>query len=624
MRRYPRRWIVYDTETTEHRVSGQPGTRELTFRLGAAVGYHLFSDSTSEGEWLDMITPEVFHDWIDCADRTDVPIWIFAHNHSFDARVVGFFRDLALGRYALAPTPGAKRRGAYREPLFLVDGPPFLLRLWREDGQQLILADTYNWLEVPLAQIGDWLGYPKGRVDFAKATDAELLEYCRRDVEITDRALQAIWGFCRKIHVVHWQPTIAAQALSVFRGYKASKRVKMPDDVSLLALDRHAYYGGRQEAFRLGRVDTPVHQVDVNSMYPYVMKHSLFPCEVIDHELQETDPKEGPPPHPSQTTAEVWLDAPDTPYPVHCRDGVWHCRGRVRTILCGPELRRACEARHVIRYSRYCRYRLSDLFSEMVQSLWDLRLDAQRRGEGIPDRLSKSLMNSLTGKFGQKTGKWVTQGQDYPRNHYGHGLGVGAIQGQDYEWRIIAGTLQHRTKDVLAAHAFVPISAYITSYGRVFMDAVRSKLWEPDTYYQATDSLLLSSENLMMLAHAGLLKDDELGMFRHEGTWEWIDIKALNWIERNQRPIRGGVPHSAEPLGSGVFMGEKWGTFWGGISTASSLSPCIRTTLTRLSETYSRGRVSPGGACTPWRISNWHLSPEEQAMLPILPDRDQG
>jgi hypothetical protein len=617
MRGYPRRYLVYDTETREIPRLGMPGTRDLVFRLGCAVYHELPERSEDDATYFSFRSTDQFHDFVGAIPLGGDPIYIFAHNHGFDSRIVGFYDQLAQGTYTLMPPKQDRRKRSHREPLFVIDGPPFLLRLYRPDGQELLLYDTMNWLDCSLAQVGEMLGYPKGSVDFRAATDIELADYCRRDVEITHLALRKIWGFCRGFGVKDWRPTVASQAHQSFRLRYGKGKIQMPEDHEDFGLDRHAYYGGRNECFQLGRIEGPIIQTDVNSMYPSLMKDSLFPVEILEKQHECKTPTEGAPSGPGQVTAEVWLESPDTAYPVRCRDGVWYCRGKVRTILCGPELRRACESGHVRQYGRWTRYRMSRIFTSYVQDLWAVRVDAHLRGEALPERLAKGMMNSLYGKFGEQGGDWVSLGDDYQKGDYGKGCNY-AQPGQDpIDWRVIDGLHQRRRRDQLTDHSFVPIAAYVTSYGRVFMDAVRSKLWEDGIYYQATDSLLVDTGNWEMLDAAHLCGPDELGKFRKEDTHEWIDVRNVHQVDRPRKPLRGPIPSAAAQPHPGVYEYDLWEGPWTGIVQGRASCVSLEATLRRLRGTYARQEVLASGRCRPWAISNWHLTPEEQRRGPI-------
>jgi len=169
----------------------------------------------------------------------------------------------------------------------------------------------------------------------------------------------------------------------------------------------------------------------------------------------------------------------------------------------------------------------------------------------------------------------------------------------------------------------VPIAAFVTSYGRVFMDAVRDKLYPEGVFYQSTDSLLLDRDNWGLLDAAGLCGEDKLGLFREEAIHEWVDIQGNEVIDRPRKPKRGGLPRKAVPKGNNIYEHERWEGPWTGIARGNYSSVSILRVLSELRPIYTRQGVRDDGRCEPWSISNWQLAPEEQRRKPISRQGDR-
>jgi len=188
---------------------------------------------------------------------------VFAHNWSFDACVLDTF-DILLDR-------GWTLRQA------IIESPPVILA-WRRDRASIEMLDTLNFWRMGLAKIGESLGIPKlpmpAMSDSAKVWDI----YCRRDVEILRQALHQWWGFLLAHDLGGFARTLAGQAIRAYRHRFMESPILIDDDANALKLGRESYHGGRVEAFRLGRVEGPVHSLDVNSMYPFVMRKHTYPA----------------------------------------------------------------------------------------------------------------------------------------------------------------------------------------------------------------------------------------------------------------------------------------------------------------------------------------------------------
>ena len=305
MRGFPTRYVVYDTETTAERLLGHPDTEQLRFRVGVALVHDGTPGAPPAEQFLHFTDTDEFFALIDALPLSSNPLWIFAHNHGFDARIVGWFRQVSLGRYSMYPGAAVKGRGRFKEPLAILASPPFLVRLFRPDGQVIFLTDTYQWFERSLAAIGDQIGMPKGKVHFEDCPIEELITYCERDVLILEEAIKRMWQFLKRVRVRDWQPTRAAQAMMIFRSGYERKRIRRPKDAAPLKFARLSYYGGKVECFYIGKREGAFYQVDVNSMYPWVMKECLMPVEIIESDLDPERRVKGHPPHPAQTTGSV-------------------------------------------------------------------------------------------------------------------------------------------------------------------------------------------------------------------------------------------------------------------------------------------------------------------------------
>lgn len=617
MRGFPVRYVVYDTETNAVAKPATRNTIELTWKLGAAVLVDPVSYQQGEPVWIELTESRQLHEMMAALLYDKEPVWVFAHNHGFDARIAGWFRELSNGRYSLLPDaslPGAYR---FKTPLFIAANPPFLVRLFRPDGQQILLCDTYQWFDMSVHALGEKLGTPKLDTPDPAANDKEWMRYCRRDVLIVWAALQKLWAWLKEMGVSDWEVTRAAQAYAIWNRRYKRKGIVRPQDPDCLAMDRHAFYGGRVEPYFRGMVNGPCHQIDINSLYPHVMMHNLYPSEVVAYNPRlETTPPDAIT-HPYSYTAEVYINSPDKPYPVRCRDGVWWCRGKVRTILPGPELSIAFGMGHVFHVGRWVRFKMSRLFYEYVRYFWDLRRKFQAEGDEIGQLTCKYMMNSLFGKFGQKDGKWLYRGKEKTDRHYGQGMIVGVTPEYDREWRMLAGQLYERFQDQESPTAFVPIASFVTSYARLLMDNCKYMIRNDNVLYQATDSFLVTDQGRQLAYSHGLVKPQNLGCFKESGSWQNVYIHGIGALDLDEARIRPGIKPKSQRVAPEVWQQEVWEGAEVGIFAGNCDSVSIRNTLIRTSTAYQRGITTPDGWVMPHSIDNWDLTPEHQAKHPI-------
>lgn len=610
---YPTRYVVFDTESRSRKVKSNPPTTLLTLRLGVAVIVDAQADRSRVPRFVEFTDSHGFHAALEGMPYSSTAIHVFAHNMGFDARMVEWFRYVTEGSYSLLPPAGMKGAGRYKTPLFIGESPPFIVRLWRSDGQQFILLDTFQWLQKPLLTIGEWLEFPKGIMPSEDAPDGDWLDYCRRDVHLTHAALLKLWRFLGSIKCMDFLPTPASQAMFFYRTKFERKQIIRPKDPTTLHLDRHAYYGGRVDCFWLGHREETTHQVDVTGLYPSVMIGSQYPSKQLEVHMDRTwsDPPDDF--QPSHCTAEVWLESETGEYPVRTSEGTYYCTGRVRTILCGPELEQAWIKGHVQFIGRYVRYELKPLFNGVIKYLWACRKTAKTNGDKFDDYLCKMMMNSLHGKFGQKSGDWLYQGKQLPCDKYAYGGVVGKSIENDRDFRVLAGHCYERDKGQEDPKGFVPIAAWCTSYARVFMDEIRAKCGEGNVLYQATDSLLLSGLGLAQLQVAGYVRDNELGYFHYEGSYPWVNVHGIHDLDLGDVRKRPGIRRNALTISDEIFEQEEWTGFSKGVFAGKVSSVSIATISKRIRHGYVKRQSLADGRTVPIRASNWDLAPEDQS-----------
>lgn len=140
-----------------------------------------------------------------------------------------------------------------------------------------MFADSTNIYKTSVRKLGALLGMDKietdeGYEEYYKVKSKadiskKMIDNCIRDCEIVYESLLRAFEFSGSIKI-----TQAGLSMNYYR------RFHMPFDIHSNNHVNHfykSYYGGRVEAFKLGNVFANV--LDVNSMYPYIMKTSTFP-----------------------------------------------------------------------------------------------------------------------------------------------------------------------------------------------------------------------------------------------------------------------------------------------------------------------------------------------------------
>ena len=140
--------------------------------------------------------------------------------------------------------------------------------------ENITFGDSMNIYPTSVEKIGKLIGLNKMTNTKIKGQKLQKdnitnqdIEYCVTDCKIVFKALQRIFEMTGNIKL-----TLPSLAMYDFRKNYITQNIEFSELVDEFY---DSYYGGRTEAFRIGKVDAKVY--DVNSMYPYAMLTTTFP-----------------------------------------------------------------------------------------------------------------------------------------------------------------------------------------------------------------------------------------------------------------------------------------------------------------------------------------------------------
>ena len=465
-------------------------------------------DYYNEGQFYDMV-----RDNLDCR--------VVAHNWNFDAAV------LRVGSADNAERYGYEidvKGGIY--PLVKEGYAPFLLRLQFEDGYAQLLCNT-NFYKQSLASIGDSLKLPK--TDMPDTGDIPaMLEYCRNDVAILRAAFFAMFAYTQDIAGVTPGITAAMASNRVYRAGYYRGRIEAQGTHHIPYVndaERSAYHGGRTDTFYKGTPNgQQVYKYDVNSLYPYCMLGNMPVRYLQSGSTQWVGGYDG---YIVLADVDIYIP-PESDYGFLGLEGVKiegrliFPVGRYRAWVWEPLLKIADRHGYIERVHNVLLYECENIFDEYVTDLFARRLEYKRTGNDAFQLLTKLMMNSLYGKFGQKqSGKWV----DTDPDEYNVLYGLSDVErfqqywdGEEHEYwqqgdklyRFVGGS-------GLARHSICSIAGYITAKARALLwTALAAVITQGGELYMCdTDSVVCN-----IPLPAVLVDDSELGKFALEGLVE--------------------------------------------------------------------------------------------------------
>lgn len=545
-RRFPHRLLFFDSESSVSNWDDPfADTKEHTPRL--IVSHYWVLDGSryvqrEERIWEGDGLCAAFWDYVGMlassryGERQQGSLTVVAHNLKYDVQATGGIHYLTEAGWTGSP--------AYAK------GLTYICRLSRQK-RGIALVSSTNWYPMKLERLGRDFGIDKLDTDTQTKDRDELLAYCRRDVEVMERAVLFLFAFLdgRNLDgspllapdgkplgpVGTYGDTIASVAFKAYRYGFMDFPVDCHVDPEATTLERASYHGGRTEVFYLGKqAPLPVRVLDKNSLYPSVMRGNLYPTRLLG--VREGDltalrlAVEGG----SLVIADVSvsIDRPSLP---HVSDKLTFPVGEFDTVLTTPELRVAFAQGEVLAVRKWALYEGAPIFDRFISTLYGLREVAKRDGNESLSLLYKNLMNNLYGKFGQRSEEWEEVGPAPPEGTVAAELASGPMMLEDGTIRtfsVWAGRLW-QTSGVRkeSYNSFPAIASFVTAYARVSIlaDMTVAGAFDPEVvstnaragrevFYMDTDSLHVTEVGYKRLQAAGLVDEFRLGALKLERT----------------------------------------------------------------------------------------------------------
>lgn len=571
-------WL--DTETFQEPVGFDAVRHRLRFGW-AAYRRRLKGGAWSAPSWCYFTAAGELWDWVEGLLHGKTRLYLFAHNHGFDLPVVDAFAQLHARGFVLGRA--------------VIDCPPVILK-WRRGGCTIEALDTLNIWRVPLARLGEKVGVRKLRMPAETASARRWLAYGRRDVKVIMAACLAWFDFLKLHRLGGFAPTLASQAMRAYRHRFMEHELVTDDDTNALELARGSYVGGRVECYRLGRVEGPVYRLDVNSMYPFVMRDSYYPVKLISTTRRA-----------SLEDLRAWLSCycvtalvdiftPAPAYPVIHEGRLVFPINRFTTTLCTPELHMALEAGHVERVHHVAVHERAVIFREFVTELWALRRKAAACGDALLEWLLKIFQNSLYGKWGQRGRVYREAGQvEYTDARAW--LELDADTGTVYKHRALGGLHQIFADDAESYNSMPAIAAHVCAYARAHLWRLQLTAGREDLFYCDTDSLDTSQAGYDHLA--ALVNPAELGALKLESVEPWMVYHGPKDYESATKRKTKGVRAGAVWLEPNVVIQQQWSSLVGLVRAGDVSAPITRAVVKQLQRRYLKGLPTANGRVLP-------------------------
>jgi len=535
-------------------------------------------------------------------------VWAYAHNLHFDLQISNLANELIwLG---------------WKVTDFALDSASPWLRLHRRECT-LTVCDSFSWLPVKLAEVGEAIGRAKPPLPSESDPEAVWLERCRADVTILAEAMLKLMSWWDRCDLGRWSVTGAAAGWNVMRHRPILGKVLIRPDQTECDDDRAAIYGGKRYCWRTGTLPPGRYaELDIERAYTVACRDLPLPSGrmarfgslTLDHPWLACD-RQG-------VIARVLLNADQPRWPARCAGRVWYPVGRFWTTLAGPDIREAIMQGAVEQIGPGWVHSLGRAFTPWAD--WCLSAQADQSGE-TPD-LAKIVLRhwgrTSVGKWAQRgfetipLGTAPTDGWDTSDGwHHGAGARMTIVDFGGQRWQVTAAGE--------ADNAYPAILAWVESYVRVAIGRASSLLGDDVMVSCDTDGMIIDVNRLtdraapvtgrisparpketraeMMIALAGELAAPF--HLREKRSYHQAEIIGPQHMRLDGKARMSGIPASAIADRAGVLHALVWPKLAWQMAHGRP-GEYVRPTHTyRLAAVYAPGWVLADGAVRPVELS---------------------
>lgn len=528
---------------------------------------------------------------------------VYGHNVGYDVNVTKAI-DVLVGKLEYVVTS-------------VFDKGSYILKLEKQitakRKKTITFLGTGNYFPGKLESIAKTFGFPEKKAfDFDTGTFLEAIPYCQRDVEICRRAMEGFRQLLSEYDLGPMRPTIAGQAFATFcyKFMDTNKPIFIHTNEKATKLERESYHGGRVECFKVGHFAGDFYKLDVNSMYPSAMIANKFPTRLKLYRARCTLRQlkkfimQG-----YGVIAKVKIHESETePHiPYQGKEKLFFPGGEYTVTLATPELIYCLNKNIILDVGEICVYEMDYIFKDYVEFFYHQRDKAKAAKDNMLSNMFKLFLNSLYGKFGQKSDNWTLVGQCDPK--------LFRIEtecrsdGTRKEVKYLGGSIFEHEPPTEAYNAFCAIASHVTSYARQMLAGFMQIAGRENLYYCDTDSLFTNKLAYEKILASGGIHNNDLGKLKlesnHKEMWLYgpkdykLDDKVtLKGIGKNDLKV-------INPLtGKEEYHCMQWPKQNGLLRKGGYEKYATITIVKRLTRKYKGGVILNDGTVRPYVIKN--------------------
>lgn len=540
--------IAYHAETKTDELPSSPGSTYKGFRIASAISARYRDMQATAKKVLTCLCPADFWSMLERTTAANYTTWVVGHNILQQLIVSEMPSEFEQCKMVVEWPRSAKTRennqdeNVHQSSLCVIDNPPTIIAAkCVKSGGRVVFVDLLNWFQTTLPCLAEsgkqrLPSRPESEDNFSRWEN-----YCNCAAEVVFSSFLELMRWVKDNDMGMFRYTAPSQSMAAYRHRYMTHQLYIHDNEDVKQVERASYFGGRTEIFKMGRIQSLVHQLDVNSLFPYIMSAGNYPSRLDRFCL--TDRFSEPPLDIdyAKSVATVEIDTQEPIYPVRHKRNILYPIGRFKTTLCGQELANARMRGQILKVASWAEYELNPIFNEFVAGFWAMRQAYKAEGNELYDMFAKKMMNSLYGKFGQRSPAWVNVPHGMAAIPWSQWTEYNEATKRRKVYRSFGWQTQEYTDREEIVGTFVAISSFITSAARMYMNELRSVAGTKEVYYQGVDSLIVTDAGYRRLYSSDLVDNESLGRLRHQLSTSVGEISGYCDYTIGQKNVISGL-----------------------------------------------------------------------------------
>lgn len=549
--------------------------------------------------WLRARSRQPEREAVVCGTTIDEWAALLELNMAKGRRVVVVFHKAGYALQCLGGPAELSRRG-WTVTRAVVDTHRTILRATFGGGSITVL-DMANYLSSSLDELGDLVDIASWPELPARANDGAARARAAHSARIVAVAFRRYLTLCRDNDLGHFATTLARQSSNAFRHRFMTHQILVHPFEAVSALERSAYYGARNECYRLGQLTSgPYTKLDINSAFAAVMRTENYPTAYESTAQSPTLVSVERALSTRCAVARALVETDEPVYPLHHEGRLIFPVGRFWTTLCTPELAHAIARKRIIAYETVAWYKRAPIFTRFVDGIYPLRIAARADGQRFEAAIWKQVLVSLYGRFGMRLKRWEKVGQE-PGLPDERTLEYSVDTGTTTEYRRIGGLVETSSKDEDAPETFTAIAAHVASSARILLWRYMTKAGRDHVVYCDTDGLIVDPAGARALAP--WVDPNKLGYLKLEECADAIEIGGTKMYRMGGRLVQRGRRSSAVSLGGWDYRQTQSTGLMAAASMGHIGGAVTQIVERHLSGEYRAGTVDDLGRVSPLRLS---------------------